>query len=77
MTPEELELQYLRRILIGMVQYTVDDLNNEREFKTRQNQNAQRHNYESALTFIRSRAFDVVCDAIDLPACRVRRRCLA
>ena len=60
MTPEELELQY-----------TVDDLTREREFKTRQNQNAQRHNYESA------RAFDVVCDAIDIPACRVRRKCLA
>ena len=77
MTADELELQYLRRILIGMVQYTVDDLTREREFKTRQNQNAHRNNYESALTFVRSQAFEVICDAIDLPACRVRRRCLS
>jgi hypothetical protein len=77
MTPEELELQYLRRILIAMVEYTVDDLINEREPKTKENQQAQMLNQDGALAFMRSRAFDVVCDAIDIPACRVRRRCLA
>lgn len=77
MTPEELELQYLRRILIAMVHYTVDDLTNEREPKTKENRQAKSMNHDGALAFIRSRAFDVVCDAIDIPACRVRRRCLA
>lgn len=77
MTPEELELAYIRRIMIAMVTQTVDDLMNEREMKTKCNQVAQRLNQDSALTFVRSKAFDVVCDAINIPACRVRRKCLA
>ncbi len=77
MTPEELELQYYRRLLVAMVAKTVEDLTNERKMKTKENQVAQRLNQEGALAFLRSRAFEVICDAIELPACRVRRRCLA
>ena len=77
MNPEELELQYYRRLLVAMVAKTVEDLTNERKMKTKENQVAQRLNQEGALAFMRSRAFEVICDAIELPACRVRRRCLA
>jgi hypothetical protein len=77
MNPEELELAYYRRIMIAMVTQAVDDLTNDRQPATDRTRMMLEQNHESALTFVRSRAFDVICDAIDLPACRVRRRCLA
>lgn len=77
MTPEELELQYYRRIMIAMVTQAVDDLTNDRQPKTRNNIMAREQNHDTALTFVRSRAFEVICDAIEIPVCRVRRKCLA
>ena len=76
MSADQLELQYLRRVLIGILQVTVDDLTDERKFQTLEGQRQQQYNRRDALAFIRSSAFDLVCDAVGVPACRVRTRCL-
>jgi hypothetical protein len=76
MSAEQLELAYLRRVLIGILQVTVEDLTDERKFKSRSNHNAQAQNKREALAFIRSSAFELVCDAVGVPACRMRTRCL-
>jgi hypothetical protein len=76
MTAEQLELAYLRRVLVGILEITIEDLTDERKFKSRDNQMNQQRNKEEALHFIRSSAFDLVCDAIGVPACRIRTKCL-
>ena len=76
MSAEQLELQYLRRILIGILQVTVEDLTDDREFKTPENRRQQDYNRRDALAFSRSSAFDLVCDAVGVPACRIRTKCL-
>lgn len=77
MRQDHLELAYLRRVLIGILQVTVEDLTDERKFKSRSNQNMQAQNKREALAFIRSSAFDLVCDAVGVPACRIRTKCLS
>lgn len=76
MTAEQLELAYLRRVLVGILEITIEDLTDERKFKSRDNQMNQQRNREEALHFIRSSAFDLICDALNIPACRVRTKCL-
>jgi hypothetical protein len=76
-TSEKLELEYLRRVLIGILEVTVEDLTDERNFKTLENRRNQALNKSEALTFIRSSAFDLVCDAVGIPACRIRTKCLS
>jgi hypothetical protein len=77
MTPaEKLELDYLRRVMIGILMVTIEDLTDERKLQTVSNQNEQALNKAEALTFIRSSAFDVVCDIVGVPACRIRTICL-
>jgi hypothetical protein len=73
---EKLELDYLRRVMIGILEVTVEDLTDERKFKSQSNRNAQALNKAEALAFIRSTAFDVVCDIVGIPACRIRTKCL-
>jgi hypothetical protein len=77
MNPEELELAYYRRIMIALVTQAVDDLTNDRQPATDRTRMMLEQNHDGALTFVRSRAFEVICDAIEIPVCRVRRRCLA
>lgn len=77
MSKEELELKYLRRVLIGILEITIEDLTDERKFKTQANRNDQERNKLEALTFIRSSAFDLICDAVGVPACRIRTKCLS
>jgi hypothetical protein len=73
---EKLELDYLRRVMIGILEVTVEDLTDERKFKSQSNRNTQALNKAEALAFIRSTAFDVVCDIVGIPACRIRTKCL-
>jgi hypothetical protein len=75
-TAEKLELDYLRKVMIGILEVTVEDLTDERKLQTVSNQNEQALNKAEALTFIRSSAFDVVCDIVGVPACRIRTKCL-
>jgi hypothetical protein len=77
MSREQIELHYLRRVLIGILEVTVEDLADERVFKTPGNQRVHEQNKREALAFIRSSAFDLVCDAVGVPACRVRTKCLS
>lgn len=76
MSAEQLELAYLRRVLIGILQVTIDDLTDTRQFKTKENQKNQEKNRTEALHFIRSAAFELVCDAVGVPACRFKTKCL-
>jgi hypothetical protein len=75
-TAEKLELDYLRKVMIGILEVTVEDLTDERKFKSQSNRNDQLRNKAEALTFIRSTAFDLVCDIVGVPACRIRTKCL-
>jgi hypothetical protein len=75
-TAEKLELDYLRKVMIGILEVTVEDLTNKRKLKTVSGRNRQALNKAEALTFIRSTAFDVVCDIVGVPACRIRTKCL-
>ena len=75
-TAEKLELDYLRKVMIGILEVTVEDLTDERKFKSQSNRNDQLRNKAEALTFIRSTAFDLVCDIAGVPACRIRTKCL-
>jgi hypothetical protein len=77
MSAEQLELAYLRRVLIGILEVTVEDMLDERVLKGKNSKMNQRINKREALEFIRSSAFDTVCDAVGVPACRVRTKCLS
>ena len=76
MRPDHLELLYLRRVLIGILQVTVEDLTEEKTFKSKGNKMNQAKNKREALGFIRSTAFNIVCDSVGLPACRIKTKCL-
>ena len=75
-TAEKLELDYLRKVMIGILEVTVEDLTDDRKFKSQSNRNDQLRNKAEALTFIRSTAFDLVCDIVGVPPCRIRTKCL-
>jgi hypothetical protein len=75
-TAEKLELDYLRKVMIGILMVTIEDLTNKRKLKTASGRNKQALNKAEALTFIHSTAFDLVCDIVGVPACRIRTKCL-
>lgn len=77
MSEEQLELHYLRRVLIGILEVTVEDMLDERVLKSKNAKMNQKINKREALDFIRSSAFDLVCDAVGVPACRIRIKCLS
>jgi hypothetical protein len=77
MSAEQLELLYLRRVLIGILEVTVEDMLNERKLVGKNSKRDQQINKREALEFIRSSAFDTVCDAVGVPACRIRTKCLS
>lgn len=74
---DQLELAYLRRVLIGILEVTVEDMLDERVLKGKNSRMNQKINKREALEFIRSSAFDTVCDAVGVPACRIRTKCLS
>jgi hypothetical protein len=77
MSAEQLELAYLRRVLIGILEVTVEDMLDERVLKGKNSRMNQKINKREALEFIRSSAFDLVCDAVGVPSCRIRTKCLS
>ncbi len=77
MSEEQLEFAYLRRVLIGILEVTVSDLTDNQKLKGKNSKRDQKINKSEALTFIRSTAFDLVCDAVGIPACRIRTKCLS
>lgn len=78
-TAEELhdaECQFTRALLCGMIQQAVADLQSEKVFQTKQLNEAQELDRESAIHFIRSRAFQGICDVLALPADKIKTRAL-
>ena len=79
MTAEELhdaECTFTRNLLCGMIQQTVADLQSEKVFLSRQLNEHQELDRESAIHFIKSKAFQGICDVLALPADKIKTRAL-
>jgi len=79
MTETELhdaECQFTRALLCGMIQQAVADLQSEKVFLTKQLNEAQELDRESAIHFIKSKAFQGICDVLALPADKIKTRAL-
>ena len=77
MTLEELhdaECQFTRNLLCGMIQQTVADLQSEKVFLSRQLNEEQELDRNSAIHFIRSKAFQGICDVLSLPADKIKTK---
>jgi len=79
MTAEELhdaECEFTRSLLCGMIQQAVADLQSEKVFLSRQLNEAQELDLESAIHFIRAKAFQGICDVLALPADKIKTKAL-
>jgi hypothetical protein len=79
MTAEELhdaECEFTRSLLCGMIQQAVADLQSEKVFQSKQLNEAQELDRESAIHFIRSKAFQGICDVLALPADKIKTKAL-
>ena len=79
MTTEEqhdAECQFTRNILCGIIEQTVADLQSERVFLSKQLNARQELDRDSALHFIRSKAFQGICDVLALPADKIKTQAL-
>jgi hypothetical protein len=79
MTAEELhdaECEFTRSLLCGMIQQAVQDLQSEKVFLSRQLNEHQELDRESAIHFIKSKAFQGICDVLALPADKIKTRAL-
>ena len=79
MTEAELhdaECQFTRALLCGMIQQTVADLQSEKVFLSKQLNEEQELDRNSAIHFIRSKAFQGICDVLALPADKIKTRAL-
>ena len=79
MTPEEqydAEIMFTRNILCGMVEQAVEDLRSEKVFVSKQMNAHQEIDRDTALHFIRSKAFQGICDVLALPADKIKTKAL-
>jgi hypothetical protein len=79
MTAEErhnAECEFTRNILCGMVQQAVEDLRSEKVFVSKQMNAHQEIDRDTALHFIRSKAFQGICDVLALPADKIKTKAL-
>ena len=79
MTPEEqydAEIMFTRNILCGMIEQAVEDMRSEKVFLSRQLNEHQELDRDSALHFIRSKAFQGICDVLALPADKIKTKAL-
>jgi hypothetical protein len=79
MTAEErhdAECQFTRNLLCGMVQQAVEDLRSEKVFVSKQMNAHQEIDRDTALHFIRSKAFQGICDVLSLPADKIKTKAL-
>ena len=79
MTEAELhdaECQFTRALLCGMIQQTVADLQSEKVFLSKQLNEEQELDRNSAIHFIRSKAFQGICDVLALPADKIKTKAL-
>jgi hypothetical protein len=78
-TAEELhdaECEFTRSLLCGMIQQAVADLQSEKVFLSKQLNEAQELDRESAIHFIKSKAFQGICDVLALPADKIKTKAL-
>jgi len=59
-----------------MIQQAVYDIKCEKVFQTKQLNEAQELDRESAIHFIKSKAFQGICDVLALPADKIKTRAL-
>ena len=79
MTPEErhdAECEFTRKLLCGMIEQAVEDLRSEKVFLSRQLNEHQELDRDTALHFIRSKAFQGICDVLALPADKIKTKAL-
>ena len=79
MTPEEqydAEIMFTRNLLCGMIEQAVEDMRSEKVFLSRQLNEHQELDRDSALHFIRSKAFQGICDVLSLPADKIKTQAL-
>jgi hypothetical protein len=77
MTAEEkhdAECEFTRKLLCGMIEQAVEDLQSEKVFLSRQLNAHQEIDRDTALHFIRSRAFQGICDVLSLPADKIKTK---
>jgi len=67
------ELLFTREIACQIVKRAWYDIKGDKEEYVRQSDNNSREKYRrSAIHFLRSKAFETICDAVGLPADRIR-----
>jgi len=79
MTDEELhdaEIMFTRNILCGMIEQAVEDMRSEKVFLSKQLNDLQELDRDTALHFIRSKAFQGICDVLSLPADKIKTKAL-
>lgn len=70
------EIMFTRNILCGMIEQTVEDMRSEKIFLSKQLNDLQELDRDTALHFIRSRAFQGICDVLALPADKIKTQAL-
>jgi len=78
-TAEELhdaECTFTRNLLCGMIQQAVADLQSEKVFLSKQLNDLQELDRDTALHFIRSKAFQGICHVLALPADKIKTKAL-
>ena len=79
MTPEEqhdAEIMFTRNILCGIIEQAVEDLRSEKVFVSKQMNAHQEIDRDTALHFIRSKAFQGICDVLSLPSDKIKTQAL-
>jgi len=67
---------FTRNILCGMIEQAVEDMRSEKVFLSKQLNDLQELDRDTALHFIRSRAFQGICDVLALPADKIKTKAL-
>jgi hypothetical protein len=70
---EEIDSLFVRNILCAMIETAVDDVVNETAYTSKNRRNTQHLDRQSAIEFIRSKAFVEICDTLNLPADKIKR----
>jgi hypothetical protein len=78
MKPAEklINLNY-HRLLLGILEVTLEDMLDERQLKGKNSRREQALNKAESLSFMRGEWFETICDATGIPACQFRKKCLS
>jgi hypothetical protein len=67
---------FVRNVLCGMVELSIIDAQNDKEYASKSTRREQTDNRASALHFIRSRSFGNICEILGLPADKLKKAAL-